>query len=182
VFHRLGFSGLESADTGHVNVSGLEQTSRHVAINGLFADLELIRVVDDDVMNRLTASDQGADKFIQNKQFTLGDVRADPRFNEQFAVCFMSFLIDVVFLAEYALKLIQAAVANIRGLKELVANLFFEVGANFVAQIAGRAFASALGFIFAKIVFVAVCPFYATVADAIPRTFVADNGVCADFP
>jgi hypothetical protein len=48
----------------------------------------------------------------------------------------MSFLVDVVFLAEHTLELINATVANIGRLKEFAANLFYEVGADFVAQVA----------------------------------------------
>jgi len=60
--------------------------------------------------------------------------------------------------------LIQTTVANVRWLKELVTNLFFEVGADFIAQVAGGASASALGFVLAKIVPVAIRTPYTTIA------------------
>jgi hypothetical protein len=59
VFHRLELTWLEAADSGHIHVSGSEQTAVHISVDGFLTDAELIRVVDDDMVNGLTALDQG---------------------------------------------------------------------------------------------------------------------------
>jgi len=70
----------------------------------------------------------------------------------------MSRFVDVVFLAEDAVKLIKATVADIGRLIELAVNLLLEVRANLIAQVAGGASAGTLGVVLAEIMPVAIRP------------------------
>jgi len=45
----------------------------------------------------------------------------------------MGLVVDVVFLAEYTLILVQTTITAIRRFEELIAHLFHEVGTDFVA-------------------------------------------------
>lgn len=65
MFYRFRLTGFKTTDSGHIYVSGFEQTAAHIAIDGFLTDSELIRVVGEDVMNGLAALDQGRDQLIQ---------------------------------------------------------------------------------------------------------------------
>ena len=130
----------------------------------------------------LPAPDEWADLFVQGQQLIFRDVDADPELDEQFAVRFLGRLVDVVLLAQNALVLLKAAIADIRRLQELATKLFREVGADLITQAAGRALASALRLLYAQVAFPAVRPHDAAVPDAVRCPFFADNGSRSDFP
>jgi len=50
ILHRLGFAWFNAADTWHVNISGFEQPTVNITVNGFFADFKLVGIVGRDVM------------------------------------------------------------------------------------------------------------------------------------
>jgi len=98
----------------------------------------------------------------------------------------VSLFIDVVFLAKNALELINTAIANVRRIVKLVADLLLVVRAELIAQVAGSTFAVAIGFVRtnvnAKMEDVAVFPLDTAVRDAIGGAFIARDCAGADFP
>jgi hypothetical protein len=65
MLYRLGFPRFCAANTWHIYVSGFEQASCYITVNGFFANLELVEVMRDDVMDRLATHDQRTDNLIK---------------------------------------------------------------------------------------------------------------------
>jgi len=64
VLYWLGLARPDTDDARQIDVLCCEQVARHITIDGLLADIELIGVVSDDVVRRLPLLKQGADKFV----------------------------------------------------------------------------------------------------------------------
>jgi len=59
-----------------------QQIACNVSVKGFLADIEMVRVIGDDVVCRLTSLEQRADKLVESTQFILRDIGSGSGFNE----------------------------------------------------------------------------------------------------
>jgi len=157
-----------------------EQIALDVAVDRFLADIELVGIVFNDVVRRLTVKEQGADKLIQSAEFILRDVDTGTGFREGLPVSLMSLLVMIKAFAQCTLALISARITNIRRRIETQANLLLEIRAQGVAEFAVGAFPVAIGLVRAKLAFDATLAKQATVAVAPISTLEAIKGAGAD--
>jgi hypothetical protein len=69
MLNRFRLTGLETADPGHVYITSRQEAAINIAVNRLFTARKFIRVTNNNVVDGLTISDQGANELVQTKKF-----------------------------------------------------------------------------------------------------------------
>ena len=94
----------------------------------------------------------------------------------------MRFFVNVILLSQNASMLVGTTIADIRGFKELVTDLFLVISAQCIAHITSGATFDAVGFILTKVLYAAFGTFHASVSDAVWCILVTVRRAGADFP
>jgi hypothetical protein len=94
----------------------------------------------------------------------------------------MRFFVDVILLAQNALMLVGATVADIRGFEELVTELLFVIFAQFIAHITGGTTFNAVWPVLTKVSCLTFGTFHASVVDTVWSILVTGRRTGTNFP
>ena len=180
----VAFSGAEAHFTFEVNVASSKKS--HVQIGIQCADRHIqFRMIDKDVIRRLSLLNQRRNDFVFLMEFASGHVDAGSGITKFFFVFTVSKagIVSIFVCYGAVVNFFGASIADIRCLIQPVAAFFFKILAGLVTSWTGSTFDTAENELATGISFLTVIPVDAEVLCIIKGSFMIPVGqaVCPDF-
>lgn len=135
----LSFTWVHTNGPWHVDVAGREKTAVDVGVESALGEHGLIRVMESDMVEGLSITQERGDDGIQMGELSLGDGKTGTRFGFKGIILFLSKGSFIEGFFESASGTVLTGVADIRWLIELWAGIFNVGGAVIDTLTAGPA-------------------------------------------